>query len=805
MERYVERFIFLNLIGFWEGVVILLLFFVVSYGALRDIKRLGTLKKKVILISLRSASFLLIVFILLNPALRTETYKETKPNLAILVDSSWSMRLAVDKQETSRIQSIRDYFKNHRDFFSKVEENFHTSYYTFDESLNPASLEAINSNEPDGTATDIGNVIEELGKKYDSGELDLVILFSDGADNGKVLKTKISKTPDQGSGQNPTKDGTQSSELSRTLSRVWLSPAEHSTESLNDDFLKKIRFPINTVASALRDKLPDIWIENVKVSEIAFMRYPLSLEVEVSSSGFQALNFPVTLEEWDVHESQPGGKIISTQEISLAPEESKKLEFILRPKSVGRKIYTVSIPALSGEVIQENNKKSFVVEVIIDKVRILHVAGNPSWDVRFLRRVLKRNPNIDLVSFFILRDASDSVFASQDEISLIPFPVDEIFDKELETFDIIIFHNFYFRPYGIYEYHLRNLKHYVEDGGAFLMIGGMNSFDSGGYGRTPISDILPVELNPIPRMIHDTFNKKSFRVEPTQMGLSHPVMKVNPNTQGAEKLWEEMPELEGFNKVEGLKSHTLPLLVTSEGEPILVLSKVRSGKVASFLSDSSWRWSFVRGGEGEITPYYEKLWNRLLLWLVNDPELKDVRVMTDKVSYNPGEKIKASARVVEYGNQESKIESNILLPSGVQKGLNLEKKGADEFNSDIEANEYGAYKVEVVVKEGFDTEKVMDSMKEEIGDETVLLVEPPGEEVRGPNMNLNLLENIARKTGGKAITVQDNPEKLEVDFSPKRTITGYKTVEIWDNPWFFTVILTFLSADWILRRRWGLR
>lgn len=805
MDQYVERFIFLNPIGFWEGIVIFLLFFVVSYGALRDIKRLGTLKKRVILITLRSASFLFIVFILLNPALRTETYKETKPNLAILVDSSWSMKLAVDQRGTSRIQSIKDYFKNYRDFFSRVEKSFHTSYYMFDESLNPASLEAINSSEPDGTATDIGKVIEELGKKYDSGELDSVILLSDGADNGRILKTKVSETPDQGSGRNPTKVGTQSSTLPQTLSRVWLSSAEHSAESLNDNFLKKVRFPINTVASAIGDELPDMWIENVKVSEIAFMRYPLSLEVEVRSSGFQVLNFPVTLEEWDVHDPQSRGKIISTQEISLASQESKKLEFILRPKSVGRKIYTVSIPTLSGEVIRENNKKSFVVEVIIDKIRVLHVAGNPSWDVRFLRGVLKRNPNIDLVSFFILRDASDSVFASQDEISLIPFPVDEIFDKELETFDIIIFHNFYFRPYGIYEYHLRNLKHYVEDGGAFLMIGGMNSFDSGGYGRTPISDILPVELNPIPRMIQDTFNGKGFRVEPTQMGLSHPVMKINPNAQGAEKLWEEMPELEGFNKVEGLKPHTLPLLVTPEGEPILVLNKVRSGKVASFLSDSSWRWGFVRGGEGEVAPYYEKFWNHLFLWLVNDPELKDVRITTDKVSYNSEEKIKVSTRVVEYEGRERKIESNVLLPSGVQKGLSLEKKDADGFKSDIRADEYGAYKVKVVAKEGFETEKVMDSIKEEVGDETVFLVEPPSEEIRGPNINLNLLENIAQKTGGKAITIQDNPERLEIDFSPKAAITGYKTVEIWDNPWFFTVILTLLSADWILRRRWGLR
>jgi hypothetical protein len=95
------------------------------------------------------------------------------------------------------------------------------------------------------------------------------------------------------------------------------------------------------------------------------------------------------------------------------------------------------VPVLSDELVPENNRKSFYTDVIINKIRVLHVAGSPSWDVRFLRKALKRNPNIDLVSFFILRDPSDLVFATENELSLIPFPVNEIFGNELPTFDIV--------------------------------------------------------------------------------------------------------------------------------------------------------------------------------------------------------------------------------------------------------------------------------------------------------------------------------------------------------------------------------
>src|SRR3972149_8755240 len=111
MNTVVEKFVFLNQIGFLEGVIVFLLFFIVIYGAVRYTRRLKSVKKKFFLISLRSLSFLLIVFILLNPALRTETYTEEKPRLAILIDNSTSMSLPGDEEGTPRIQAVRKCFE----------------------------------------------------------------------------------------------------------------------------------------------------------------------------------------------------------------------------------------------------------------------------------------------------------------------------------------------------------------------------------------------------------------------------------------------------------------------------------------------------------------------------------------------------------------------------------------------------------------------------------------------------------------------------------------------------------------------
>ena len=111
--------------------------------------------------------------------------------------------------------------------------------------------------------------------------------------------------------------------------------------------------------------------------------------------------------------------------------------------------------------------------------------------------MLRRDPHVDLVSFFILRTESDEQPWNRNDLSLIPFPTYEIFEEQLRSFDLVIFQNFNYAAYGV-EPFLSNVRDYVEGGGALAMVGGDLSFTSGGYGATALRDVLPVELPPTP-------------------------------------------------------------------------------------------------------------------------------------------------------------------------------------------------------------------------------------------------------------------------------------------------------------------
>ncbi len=750
MESVNTHFVLLNPPGILESILLVLFLIVVLYGSLRSTRHLRSLNKRLTLLSLHLLSSLLLILILFNPAYRKVNYKEDKKRLAVVVDNSWSMNLPGDRNSETRIESLKAYLRNNENFLAKIEEDFYVQYYLFDQELKPSSLESIISSQPRGSATKIGRAIESLNKTKKKSAVDSAILITDGADK------------------------------------------ELSSEGFGK-ILNEIDFPINTVTPVIEKNIYDVWIEEIKSNEVAFRRYPFSVNVTIKSNKNEAVPIPVSLYE--------GDKLVAIKEATLNKDSHEaNVGFDLTPLSLGRTIYTVSVPVLSGELITENNQKPFFTDVIINKIRVLHVAGRPSWDVKFLRKALKRNPNVDLVSFFILRDPSDLVFASERELSLIPFPVNEIFSSELNTFDVVIFQDFHFQPYGIFGFHLNNLKDYVSrDGGAFLMIGGSNSFNSGNYGRTSVSDILPVELDYTPKTLSETISSRKFHPNLTDIGKSHLITRIIPNKAMNERHWDEMPDLEGLNIVQGLTPSAMTLLSTADGEPVLAVENIGNGKVAGFMSDSSWKWNFAQSGEGNISPLYDKFWNRLFLWFVNDPELSDVKISSDKPIYNPGDSALIEITTLTSESINKNRLPTVTLPDGRKQEIDIESVSDNRYRSEFKVEEDGIYRISIVpAGESGEYQNLTKS-------ETIFIVEPPEYEVKGPTENKELLKLIADKSGGEYISIWDSLDKLNLDTSKKKTITGYKTEKLWDNPFIFLLIIGMLSSEWLLRRRWGLK
>lgn len=69
--------------------------------------------------------------------------------------------------------------------------------------------------------------------------------------------------------------------------------------------------------------------------------------------------------------------------------------------------------------------------------------------------------------------------------------------------------------------------------------------------------------------------------------------------------------------------------------------------------------------------------------------------------------------------------------------------------------------------------------------------------------NRELLEKLAKDTGGRYWTAADLGRlPSEISYS-EAGISVRDTKELWDMPAVFLLLLGMVSAEWLLRRKWG--
>ena len=67
------------------------------------------------------------------------------------------------------------------------------------------------------------------------------------------------------------------------------------------------------------------------------------------------------------------------------------------------------------------------------------ISGEPNMGLRNLRNILNSDPNIELLHFTILRPPTKRDLTPVKELSLIPFPTQELFAADISKFNLIIF------------------------------------------------------------------------------------------------------------------------------------------------------------------------------------------------------------------------------------------------------------------------------------------------------------------------------------------------------------------------------
>lgn len=384
-----------------------------------------------------------------------------------------------------------------------------------------------------------------------------------------------------------------------------------------------------------------------------------SLSLKVEDIGFNGSE-PARL-RWQLNEGKVQSRLVT-------PGQDVTISFT--PTHRGQNVLDIQVEERAGEVTTLNNRATFAINGVRNRLRVVLVSGEPYQGERLWRSTLKSDPSVDLVHFTILRLPTSRDVTPVSELSLIPFPTQELFEKNLTKFDLVIFDRYSMR--GVLQTrYLANLAAYVRQGGALLVAVGPEYGDKLSLYTTPLGDVLPVSPK---GQIIDT----PFRPNVTALGQKHPVTAGLLQSNGAAdaQSWGPWFRLSGGTAMSGQTVMTGPLDL-----PLLVLDRQGDGRVAMIMSDQSWVWGRGISGGGP----YNQFVRRLVHWLMREPDLEEEHL----AARADGDRLIIERRSID--SQAASV--SIQGPDGTQQTVKLTQSTPGLWRASIPTPQQGLYRV----------------------------------------------------------------------------------------------------------------
>ena len=305
---------------------------------------------KNILFGLRAFLVSVLVFLLINPLLKSNETVELKPKVILAVDNSSSLSILPASSKGS-LKSIINAFQNRL-----AVEGLDVEIRNIEKNQLITNADSLNF---DAAQTDFGTFFNSLKEEFDGQNLQKVVLFSDGiATNG-------------------------------------ISP-------LNYDF----PFEIDALGVGDSTIKKDLAIKGLVANKLAYLGNDFPVQVEISSHLFGGKSSSVIIRN--------EGKVVAQKNIAFTSSDDFQIvPFNLPADKAGKLRFTVELLPLSGEFTTKNNYRELIIDVVDGKEKVLLLANAAHPDIKALKAIIDKNPLFQL-SIKIVNDGNLAAIAAED-------------------------------------------------------------------------------------------------------------------------------------------------------------------------------------------------------------------------------------------------------------------------------------------------------------------------------------------------------------------------------------------------------
>jgi uncharacterized membrane protein len=696
-----------------------------------------------VLVGLRLAALAVLLLCLFRPTLILKAAVPQQNFLGVLIDDSRSMSIA-DRDGQPRSAFVQEQLNGPSGpLLQALTQKFVVRFFRFSSSSDRVNAAA--DLKFGGTATRLAPALDRARDELAGLPLAGLVMMSDGAD-------------------------TSDAAIDETLAA-----------------LKARSIPVFTVGVGQERFARDVQVTRVETPRAVLKGTALVVDVVLSQAGYSGKTVPLTIED--------DGRIVNTQEVTLPPEgESATVKVRFTANEAGARLFRFKVPTQTDEQVTQNNARDALIQVNDRREKILYFEGEPRFEMKFIRRAVEEDKNLQVT--ILLRTAENKYWrgdvSSPDEL-LGGFPKTR---EELFTYRSIILGSVEAASFTPEQ--LRMLADFVSKrGGGLLMLGGRRAFAEGGWGGTPVGEVLPVVI--------ENSNEKYFSevsARPTRAGMTFPVTQVAGDERASNAKWNELPPVSMVNSVRESKPGATVLLTGADSRKqdqiVLAYQRYGRGKAIALPIQDSWLWKMdAKIAVTDTT--HAMFWRRLVRWLVDGvPDQVNVTTTADRVE--PGEPVKLSAEVLDPAYVEvndSRVLAKITSPTGKTSEVPVEwtvSKDGD-YRASFVPDESGIYDVQVTAERD----------QKQLGKASMNVRVSAGDaEYFDAAMRAPLLKRIAEDTGGRFFTPMNVSSLPEAISYSGRGVTVVEERELWDMPALFIMLIGLVGAEWGYRRMRGL-
>ena len=491
-----------------------------------------------------------------------------------------------------------------------------------------------------------------------------------------------------------------------------------------------------------RDQL----IRNLAVNDIAFLNNQFPVEVDLEAHKIGKTSSVVSL--WS------GGQKLASQEVNYSDGtlDFQHVSFVLEAKSVGFVSYTVRIEPKDNESSYENNERSFYVEVIDSRSKILILAKAPHPDLSAVRQVLEADENIEVVSK-LMGD----------------------WDGSLNDYALLIWHDPDQNGNTALPDQIRSTKTPV-----LYMVGGQSS------GST--LDRLNIGL--------DYPGGNSFDEVQGNVNESFRLFEVSDDLRKGMRNFPPLTVRFGSVKLAGgsvLISQRIGSV--QKKDPILAFKTESGNKYGVLIGEGLWRWKLSDYASHGNNKRFDELIQKTVQYLTVKKNTEPLRINLPN-RFNVIDDVILNAEF--YNSSFERItEPEISLVLKNEEGVDINysfARNASDYTLSLGKLKKGKYSWKASAS--FDGKKYSKN--------GVFVVDDVSLEALSTHANHNLLHQIASKTNGQFYTLS-NVQGLVNELESRKDIANITYEEssfddLIDWKWLFVLLILSLAAEWFIRR-----